>query len=412
MFKDIDIIYFTLFPWDHPYSSVSLSFSKEFARNNRVFYVNHPYSFRDFLDNFNTEMGKSRRSHLLRGKMQYENIEDISPNIIAAHPPLTFPINWLSPGGFYNALSAYNNRVILKTIKKIIDDYQLKNFIYLNCFNPYFAGTLPKDFGQIANIYQCIDDMTQEPYTARHGARLEAEVIKAADITTVTSTNLWKLKSPLSAETHIVHNAADITNFERTLKENFERPKELEGISGKIIGFTGNLDHCRVDYPLLKKVAERHPDKTLLLVGPINNTEYKEIGLDQLPNVIFTGSKDIRELPHYLQHMDCVLIPFALNLLTKSIYPLKINEYLAAGKAVISTRFSDDIQGFSDYIYLGGTHEEFVDLIDQAIGENSKEKIKARNALAQTNTWTSRVKQFWEIVEQYLVKKKKLQLNS
>ncbi len=408
MYRDLDIIYFTLFPWDHPYSSVSLSFAKEFAKNNRIFYVNHPYSLKDFAGNFNSKMAKERRGHLLTNKMRYEKIEGVSENIIGIHPPLTLPINWLSEGGLYKSLSAYNNKIILNTIKNVIKDYKLDNFIFLNCFNPYFAGALPKDFGQIVNIYQNIDDMSEEPYTAKHGARLEREVATAADIVTVTSTNLWELMSPYNDEVHIVHNAADISNFERVIHEKFEKPEEIKHVTGKVIGFVGNLDHCRIDYPLLKKVAEKHSDKTILLVGPINNTEYKEIGLDQLPNIIFAGSKDITELPRYLQHMDCTMIPFLCNTLTKSIYPLKINEYLAAGKAVISTSFSKDIRGFADYIYLAENHEKFLNLIDLALAENSEEKIQSRNALARTNTWAARVEEFWKILEDYMMKKKKL----
>ncbi len=409
MYRDLDIVYFTLFPWDHPYSSVSLSFAKEFAKNNRVFYVNHPYSIKDFAGNFNSKMAKERRKHMLTNKMRYEKIEGVSENIIGVHPPLTFPVNWLPEGGVYNVFSAFNNKVILNTIKKVIEDYKLNNFIYLNCFNPYFAGTLPNGFGQIVNIYQNIDDMTQEPYTARHGARLETEGAREADIVTVTSTNLWELMSPFNEEVHIIHNAADISNFERVLHEKFEKPEEIKHINNKIIGFVGNLDHCRIDYPLLKKVAEYHSDKTILLVGPINNSEYKEIGLDKMSNIIFAGSKNITELPRYLQHMDCTMIPFLCNKLTKSIYPLKINEYLAAGKAVVSTSFSKDIRGFADYIYLADSHEEFVKMIDNAIAENSEERVQSRNALARTNTWSARVEEFWTIVEDYLMKKKKLQ---
>ena len=211
---------------------------------------------------------------------------------------------------------------------------------------------------------------------------------------------------PFNNEVHIIHNAADISNFEKVLNEKFDKPDEIKNISGKVIGFVGNLDHCRIDYQLLKKVAEYHKDKTLLLVGPINNSEYQEIGLDQLPNVIFAGSKNITDLPRYLQHMDCTLIPFLCNTLTKSIYPLKINEYLAAGKAVISTSFSKDILGFADYIYLSNNHEQFLNQIDQAINENSPEKIQSRNNLAHTNTWEARVEEFWKIIENYLMKKK------
>ncbi|MGO8056082.1 glycosyltransferase, partial [Rhizobium leguminosarum] len=84
-------------------------------------------------------------------------------------------------------------------------------------------------------------------------------------------------------------------------------------------------------------------DKTLVFVGPVQTEEHKAVGLDKLPNVLFVGPKHITQLANYLQYFDCVLIPFRKNTLTKSIYPLKINEYLAAGKAVIATHFSEDI---------------------------------------------------------------------
>jgi teichuronic acid biosynthesis glycosyltransferase TuaH len=159
------------------------------------------------------------------------------------------------------------------------------------------------------------------------------------------------------------------------------------------------LDDLRVNYPLIKKIAEVHADKTLLLVGPINNTEVYELGMDKMPNIIFTGSKDIRSLPPYLQNMDVAIIPFLLNTLTKSIYPLKINEYLAAGRAVIATNFSEDIRTFKDVIHIAESENQFVNLIDQAIEEQTPEKIQQCVDVANSNTWEARVKQVWEIVE-------------
>ena len=81
-----------------------------------------------------------------------------------------------------------------------------------------------------------IDDMTEEEYTAKHGARLEDEAIRKADVAFVTSHNLHRLKSHLNPNTHILHNAVDITIFEKALEEKLPRPKELEGVTGKIIG--------------------------------------------------------------------------------------------------------------------------------------------------------------------------------
>ena len=129
----------------------------------------------------------------------------------------------------------------------------------------------------------------------------------------------------------------------------------------------------------------------------------RENELDTLPNVILTGRKDIQDLPQYVKFMDVAIIPFRCNKLTKSIYPLKINEYLAGGRAVVSTNFSEDIRGFKDVIYLADNEAEFMQQINKAIAENSDEKVAERRQVAESNTWTARVKQVWEIVDKHLV---------
>ncbi len=401
MHSDIDIIYFTLFPWDNEFSSVSLSLSHELSKSNRIFYINHPYTLKDFVQGWNDPRVQARKSDLLKNRMRYETIPEM-PNVIAVHPPLTLPINWLPEGKIYERLYRWNSKVIINTIRKIIQDYQLKNFIYLNCYNPYYAGILPNEFGAKLNIYQCVDDMTQDAYTARHGAYLEDQVIRQSDITFVTSRNLHRLKSPLNPNTYILHNAAETEIFEKALTETLPRPKDLEGATGKIIGFMGNLDEYRINYPLFRKIAERHKDKTLVLVGPQNSSGCHDNGLDKMPNVILSGRKHISELPGYLQHFDVAIIPFLKNTLTASIYPLKINEYLAAGKPVVSSDFSDDIRSFARDIYLAENDETFLQLIDKAIFENDESKINSRSATAKQNTWVERVRQFWEIVDEHI----------
>lgn len=405
MRKDIDIIYFTLFPWDHPYSSVSFSFSKEFIKNNRVFYINPPYSYRDFATRYLGKYTQERKSDLIMHRMRYEHPPQLDNsshknNFLAALPPMIPPINFLSKGRAYNYMRARNNRRILKTIKKVIKDNKIKDYIFMNCYNPFYAGYLPKnEFNPLLNIYQSIDDISQNDYTLKHGLELEKNAVQNADVTIVTSRELRNIWKKDANEIHIVHNAADIEIFERTLNEKFDKPEEIKNIDTKIIGFVGNLDDLRVNYPLIKKIAEVHSDKTLLLVGPINNNEIYELGIDKMPNIIFTGSKDIQSLPPYLQNMDVAIIPFLLNTLTKSIYPLKINEYLAAGRAVIATNFSEDIRSFKDVIHIAESEDQFVNLIDKAIKKQTFKKIQECINVAKSNTWEARVNQIWEIVE-------------
>lgn len=405
MHPELDIIYFTLFPWDNAYSSVSLSFTREFVKHNRVFYINHPYTVKDFVKGWSQPMVKARRQDMLLNRMRYETIPDL-PEVIAVQPPLTVPINWMNPGKQYDKWFAINNKIILNTIRQVIKDHNIKDFIYLNCFNPYYAGALPKEFGAKLSIYQCIDDMTEETYTAKHGARIEEDAIRNSDIAFVTSRNLHRLKKHLNPNTYVLHNAVDITIFEKALDGPLPRPKELEGVKGKIIGFTGNINEYRLNYPLFKQIAEQNPDKTLVLVGPLNSDCYKVYGLDKMPNVILTGGKHIRELPAFLQHFDVTIIPFLKNKLTASIYPLKINEYLAAGKPVVATNFSEDIFSFADVVYIADDEKAFLQAINKAIAENSAELIEKRVQTAKQNTWTERVKQFWSIVDEHLVKTK------
>ncbi len=170
------------------------------------------------------------------------------------------------------------------------------------------------------------------------------------------------------------------------------------------IGFIGNLDDRRIDFELIKKIAEHHSDKEIVLVGPVNSPKLAQLGIDKMKNVTLGGSQPITELPSWLQYFDCAIIPFKKNRLTRSIYPLKINEYLAAGQAVVATHFSNDIASFSDIIYLAEDHDHFIKLIDQSIAENSKEHIDARIEIASKNTWGARVNQLFKLIDQTLTK--------
>ena len=399
---EYDIILYTLFPTDNSYSSVSLSMAKEFAKHNRVFYINKPYSIKDFLGNLGNKKVRERTPKLLTNRIQYEYLEKIPNNFVAATPTLSLPINWLPKGNVYHFFHQYNTRIVHRAVRKFIKDFSIKKYIYLNCYNPYGAAVLPKNFNASLNVYQSIDDISQNDYTIKHGLSLENQAIRQADITLVTSKELWNLKSKISPNTYVLNNAVDNSVFKKTLEQQFPKPKELVGRTGKVVGFIGNLDELRVDYSLIKKAALHHADKTFLLVGPLNNTEYLELSLPDIPNIIFTGGKNLYDLPQYLQYMDCTLIPFLCNTLTKSIYPLKINEYLTAGKPVVATNFSEDIQSFKEHIYLADSEADFIRLIDKALEPQTEEVIKNRIALAEANTWTARIEQFWKIVEQYL----------
>lgn len=397
MNRHCDIICFSLSRWDSAISSPALSLAKEFAKNNRVFFVEHPFSWKDYYAERKSPQIGSRKEALLRGKNIYSNPPSLPSSLTIVTSRLTIPINFLPPGFFYDRLAAINDRIVLKAIRKTIKDYNIKDFIYVNFFDPYFVQKLPPDIKPLRSVYQSMDDISQVAYSHRHGTRLEEKTIRHFDYTLCTSKELTRLKSAFSPNVYFHPNAADTHIFRRAAMEKLPRPPELEGIAKKVIGYTGSIEY-RSDFELLKKIAEKHSDKILFFVGPIQTNEHVAVGLDKMPNVIFAGPKKITELPNYLQYFDCVLIPFRKNTLTRSIYPLKINEYLAAGKPVIATHFSEDIYTFREVAYVVGSHEEFLTTIDKAIEENNDARKQARMQVAEQNTWEVRVARLWEII--------------
>lgn len=406
MRNDCDVVIISTSRWDNPYSSVGFSFAKEFAKNNRVFYIDHPFSLNELASQYNNkDVVKSRLSALLLGKSPYRKIDGLPDNLTIVTPQVTLPINWLKEGYLYNMLWKLNERVVLSILRKLIKDFNVQRYVLFNSFDPFYLTKIPADIKPLVKIYQTIDDITQETYIARHGVRLEQEAITNSDVSFGTSKELTKLISRYSSTVFCVPNAADFTLFQKAVTDELERPKELVGISKKVICYTGNIG-SRINYGLLRKVALSHADKLLLMVGPVSNEDHKEFGLDQLPNVLMIGARDISQLPAYLQHSDCLLIPFEYSILTKSIYPLKINEYLTAGKPVVATAFSEDIQDFSDVAYIAKTEEEFLLKIEQSIQENSPAKIKERVAKAALNTWQARVNLFWDIAESVYTNKR------
>jgi glycosyltransferase involved in cell wall biosynthesis len=176
---------------------------------------------------------------------------------------------------------------------------------------------------------------------------------------------------------------------------------EYKGWTGKIILYVGNIS-MRVDHALLRYIAENNADKLLVIVGPKEGEDYKKQELESYSNIVFTGAKKYKELPQYVKYSDCAIIPFLKNKMTKSIYPLKINEYLAAGKPVVTTDFSDDIVDFANVVYIAPDYKGFADAINLAIKEDSPERTTERVEFASKNTWENRADLFWEFVESSL----------
>ncbi len=393
------IIMCSMSRWDGDLSSAAYSIAKELAKTNKVFYIDYPYTIKDFIKEGRLPSVVKRRRAILYGKNIYTKISGLPENFTAVTPAMMISINSLPEGMLYRKLSKVNNNRFFDCVRKILKDNNISDFIFFNSFNPFYAVKLPKDINPRLFIYQSRDDIRAIDQGARHGVRGERLALKNADVLLATSTNLKKvLEADGGENVHILPNAAQVDLFKTAYTNRFEEIPQLKGNVKPVVGYVGHIG-LRMDFELLTKVFKAHQDKIFLMVGPGDYSPFTDEDYHTYPNVIFIGPEPLEQLPRYIHFMDAAIIPFVKNQLTKSIYPLKMNEYLAAGKAIVTTDFSEDVKSFSDVASVAKDHEEFLELINYAVSANTENDIAKRLSVSEGNSWADRVEQLWKLLE-------------
>ena len=116
-------------------------------------------------------------------------------------------------------------------------------------------------------------------------------------------------------------------------------PRDLARIPRPIVGYAGNLS-ARIDVALLRGIAERHPEWSIVLIGAAR-PDAAIHALADLPNVHLLGVRPHAEIGAYVRHFDVAIVPHVDDALTRSMSPLKIGLYCAAGVPVVSTRVAN-----------------------------------------------------------------------
>ena len=400
-----DIIIITLARWDNPYASTALSLAKALAETRRVFLFDNPFTWKDFIFRNKENAIRQRKEALLKGENMFRKLADAPENLTVVTPRLMLPVNWLPPGKGYDFFSAHNQRLFAKAIAETCQTYGISDYVLLNIFNPYYGNILPDAYPPAYTIYYTVDDIRHAPYIHKHGPRLEQERIEEADMVLATSSQLKTDKEATTQrEVRLLPNAADVKLFHQGLEKPLPVPPELRGENRPVLLYMGAIG-LRLDYKLLYEAANAHSDKLLLLVGPKKeNAQTSQI--ERLANVKFIEAKAQSQLPAYLKYAHCGLIPFVRSPFTRSIYPLKINEYLAAGLPVVSTDFSPDINGFGRVIHLANEPRAFIEGIGNALETNSPDEKHNRYLTAAQHSWDHRAAQLLAWISEDMLRKR------
>jgi len=392
MIKGKDIIVHGLQSLDSPIGSNCVNLAYEFAKKNRVLYVNYPLDRLTSIRHRSDSLVKKRLS-IIKGKENglvriNDSMWNLFPDVILES------INQISYRPLFTFLNNLNNKKYTKSIAQAIQKLEFKDYIIFNDSDFTRALNFKDILKPKVSVYYTRDNMRATDYFRKHGAKFEDALMQKSDLVVANSVYLQQIAKKVNEHSYYVGQGCDLTLFNpNTVKEI---PMELNDIKKPIIGYIGALKSSRLDIKTIAHIAKAKPNWSIVLVGP-EDEQFKSSDLHHLKNVHFMGPKPMDKLPNYLLSFDVAFNPQALNPLTIGNYPRKIDEYLAMGKAVVATK-TETMEVFKDYCYLASDNEEYVQLIEKALIEDNKERVLARIKFAESHSWENNVNEIYRSI--------------
>ena len=393
MIKGKDIIVVGIQAWDIEIGSNCKNIALEFAKNNRVLYVNPPMTRAVMRSQSNKETIQ-KRIRIKKG--QEDDLVEIGPNLWNLYPKtLTESINSIPIHAIFKFLNKKNAIAYANDIKSAVSRLDFKNFILFNDSSMFLGLHLKALLQPLTYAYYMRDYLVKVPYWQKHGERIEPLVVEKADVVLTNSEFFEEFCRQYNPNSYMVGQGCDVSHFNDE-DDSIKIPDEFKDIPSPVFGYVGSLTSLRLDIELLEFVAEQKKDWSIVLVGP-EDEDFKNSNLHNMSNVYFLGRKDASELPNYVKGFDITTNPQLKNNLTIGNYPRKIDEYLAMGKPIIATN-TKAMQMFKEHVYLADTKEDYVSLIDKALAENTSDCIKNRIEYAKSHTWSNNVKAIYNSI--------------
>jgi glycosyltransferase involved in cell wall biosynthesis len=226
-------------------------------------------------------------------------------------------------------------------------------------------------------VYDCSDNYEGFPGVPDDIALSERELLERADLVSCTSAFLLEKVRPVRPDAFLRGPAVDYDHF-AVLQGSWS------GGRVRTISFFGHLSEERVDFSILKGLAER--GFGVRLVGGVGRAEE---GFFESPGVDYRGEVSHADLPAALMGTDAFIIPYRINAMTLGISPMKIYECMATGIPVVATPLPE-LERFGGHVYLAEGAEGFAEVLRRLPRLETEEKARARIRLARENSWEAR----------------------
>ena len=248
-------------------------------------------------------------------------------------------------------------------------------------------------------VYDWIDDLEVfTDFDPRLVRRNHERALAEADVVASVARTLHTRALSHRSDAVYLPNGVDEEHFARTgtTAPDDAAVDRLRREGKPIAGYYGALARW-FDYSLLAETARRRPDWNFLLIGPDYDGSIGSSALLDCPNVTWIGPRPYSSLPGYLRVFDVATIPFRLDPITLATSPLKLYEYFAGGRPVVSTALPECVA--HPQVHAVETAEQFADMLDVARREGQDPGVRAcLRAVGAANSWRERVLQMEHVL--------------
>ena len=386
MRSDFDIGILTFVPdlWENCWMSRHHIMSR-LSRYYKVLWVSPPLYWREAI-RFRT------------AEISTRGVKKVSPSFWTYAPERYLPFTYR-----FGKLAQFFQEARVRKIKSLLAEMGI-NRLALYIWRPEYSCNLGV-FNEDLVCYHIDDEYTFSnidlPVTEE-----ERRLIENSDISFIHSRTLLEKKGRFSPLTYYVPNGVDF-DYYRKIVEQDRNLHELDSIPGPRIGYIGYIKN-QLDLDLLLKLSRKRKDWSFVLVGPVaashTGITTKVELLKRENNVYFLGEKKPEDLPNYIKEMDVCLMIYRYTPYTKYIYPLKLHEYLACGKPVVSTCL-DNLKEFSRVIDFADGLEDWIEKIQRALDNLDPMREQQRISVSKENSWDQRIETIRSAIQDKLCQK-------